>query len=308
MTLHELGYRPWNGKLHGRWDRWYVIAANGTRLAWRNPWLRRLLVLAWLPTVYLGVGFFLYEQSVDHSLIARRMLILAIQSFPEAAAIVPDLRQDPAMIRHAFWSMLLLVFLRYLQGTLMVLVVGMFAPSLITQDLRTRAYLLYFSHELTSWEYLLGKAMVIFTYLSLITLLPATGLYILAVMLSPNLSVLYVTWDLPLRVGAATLVLMIPAASLALMFSSLTVERRYAGFGWFALWIVGWVAHLTLRRVTGGGDWWWVSVKHTIGKVQAWIFGVEDFDRAAPALILLAAYSAFALVLARARILTPLRS
>lgn len=308
MALHELGYRRWNGSLRSGWDRWWVIAANGSRLAWRNPWLRRVLVLAWLPTVYLGMAFFLYEQSVDHSILARRSLIFAVRSFPESAVLLPELKEDPSAIRHSFWSMLLLVFLRYLQGTLMVIVVGMFAPSLITQDLRTRAYLLYFSHELTSWEYLLGKAMVIVSYLSLITVLPATALYILAVMLSPHLSVLYETWDLLFRIWAATLVMMVPAASIALMFSSMTVEKRYAGFGWYSLWIVGWVAHLTLQRVGGGGNWWWVSVKHTIGKVQAWIFDVEDFSAAAPAMILLVAYTLFSLVLARARILTPLRS
>ncbi len=308
MSLRELGYRPWKGTLRSGWDRWWIIASNGTRLAWRNPWLRRLLVLAWFPAVYLGVGFFLYEQSVDHSVIARRSLTISLRFYPESQFILEQLNQDPASVRHSFWSMLLLIFLRYLQGALMVLVVGMFAPSLITQDLRTRAYLLYFSHQLTSWEYLLGKAMVICTYLSLITLLPGTALYVLGVMLSPNLNVFYETWDLPLRVWAAAVTMMIPTASIALMFSSLTVEKRYAGFGWFALWVVGWVAYATLTRIGGPGIWWWVSLNHTIGKVQSWIFGMESLSQAGPAIILLAAYTAFALVLARARILSPLRS
>ena len=308
MTIRELGYRRWPGTLKTGCFRWYLIASSGIRLMWRNMWLRRLLVLAWFPAVYLGVGFFLYEQSTSNSPDAKRALVFALQAYEVAGPLISEFKQETDVSRHNVWAILLLIFLRYLQGGLMVLVVGMIAPSLITQDLRTRAYLLYFSHPLTSWEYLLGKASVVFGYLAMINLLPGTVLYILGVMLSPDLSVIRDTWDLPFRVMAASIVMMIPTTAIAVMFSSLTVERRYAGFGWFSLWIVGWVANRTLTVTETPGTWWWVSLNHTIGKAQSWVFGQDDFSSVAPAFILLTAYTLFALTLARARILSPLRS
>ena len=81
------------------------------------------------------------------------------------------------------WSLLLMAFFRYPQGLLMVLLVGMIAPSLISLDLRSRAFLLYFSRPITPLEYVFGKALVIWTYLAAVTTLPALVLYVLGVLL-----------------------------------------------------------------------------------------------------------------------------
>ena len=308
MTIHDLGYRPWQGERREGSFRWRVISATSIRLAWRNLWLRRMIVLAWLPAVYLGFGFFLYEQTVDHSDASRRVLQVAFRFFAEAAPFFQDVTSGLSAARHEFWSTLLLIFLRYLQGTLMILLVGMIVPSLITQDLRSRAYLLYFSHPLTSWEYLAGKGSVVVAYLLLITTIPGTVLYILGVMLSPDLSVIGATWDLPLRVVAASLVMILPTAAIALMFSSMTMERRNAGFGWFALWAVGWTAYRALSQLDASVEWWWVSLNHTIGKAQSGIFGLDHTGGSSTALVLLAVITVSALLVARLRVLAPLRT
>ena len=62
MPLHDLGYRAWQGRPEPERRRWWVIAQTGSRLAWRSRWLRRLMLVAWLPMVYMGIGFFAYEQ------------------------------------------------------------------------------------------------------------------------------------------------------------------------------------------------------------------------------------------------------
>lgn len=308
MTIHDLGYRSWEGKRRRGHFRWRVVGATSIRLAWRNLWLRRMLVLAWVPAIYLGFGFFLYEQAVDDSLVARRALRVAFQYFSEAEPLLRGVALNVESARHEFWSTLLLIFLRYLQGTIMILLVGMVVPTLVTQDLRSRAYLLYFSHPLPSWEYLLGKGSVIAAYLSLITTIPGVALYVVGVMLSPDLSVVGATWDLPLRVIAASVVMIIPTASIALMFSSMTMERRNAGFGWFAFWAVGWTAYRALSRLDVAGVWWWVSLNHIIGKAQSSIFGLDRDGGGLVALVMLAVVSLVALSIARLRILAPLRA
>lgn len=193
---------------------------------------------------------------------------------------------DIQSTRHAVWSWLLLTFFRYPQGILLVFLIGHIAPNLIAQDLRSRAYLIYFSRPITRLEYVLGKATVVFGYVMMITTVPALALYVLGVLLSPDLSVIWHTWDLPLRILAASCVLMVPTTSLALCFSSLTYESRYASFAWYAVWVLGWVAYanLTASEMTGhgihsldaaGGRWTLVSLYHLLGVVQTWVFGLE---------------------------------
>jgi hypothetical protein len=164
----------------------------------------------------------------------------------------------------------------------------MIGPPLIARDVRTRAFLLYFSRPLDPWEYVLGKAAVVWFYITAITTLPALLLYVLAVMLSPSLGVVVDTWDLPLRIVAASALVMVPTTALVLMFSSLTTDSRYAGFAWFAVWVLGWVTYVVLTVSDAnfnerGFDrlmeqptnrWSVVSLYHALGEVQGWVFGM----------------------------------
>ena len=101
---------------------------------------------------------------------------------------------------------------------------------------------------------------------------------------------MWATWDLPLRILAASVVLVIPTASLALCLSSMTQETRYAGFAWFAVWILGWFTYGIMNAVEAIGEpqpvpgsdaitgWSYVSLYHTLGHVESWVFGFADFS------------------------------
>ena len=209
----------------------------------------------------------------------------------------------------------------------MVMVVGLIAPPMISQDVRSRAFLLYFSRPLTRGEYLLGKLSSVWVYLSVISTLPALALYVLGVLLSPNLSVVSATWDLPFRIVAASVVLMLPTSVLALCFSSLTQESRYAGFGWFAVWILGWFTYTAASSAEAfeqmnaqqevfrpGGQivlqqssWTHVSLYHTLGRVQSWVFGFAEFREVWVSSVILIAVTLIALVVLLRRISAPMR-
>jgi hypothetical protein len=192
---------------------------------------------------------------------------------------------DPASVRHEVWSTILMTFFRYPQAIAMVLVVGLIAPRLISYDLRSRAYLLYFSRPLSILEYMLGKLSIVWFFLFLMTTLPALLLYCLGVLLSPDWTVVHSTWDLPFRVVAASLVLLIPTASLALAYSAMTTESRFATLAWIATWIMGAVAYLVLSisesrnwelAAENSDRWQFLSLYHVSGMVQQWIFGINN--------------------------------
>lgn len=325
--VNRLGYRGWSGRLDSGWMRWTVIASVGIRRAWQSRWLRRMLFFAWLPALWFGVGFFLWEQAALYP-DWRQTLRPFLQGMPPT----PELNQireavrtgDLESSRHTVWAWLLQTLFRNPQGVVMVMVVGLIAPPLISQDVRSRAFLLYFSRPLTRGEYLFGKLASVWVYLSVISTLPALALYVLGVLLSPNLSVISATWDIPFRILAASLVLMLPTSVLALCFSSLTQESRYAGFAWFAVWILGWFTYGAatsaevfnaqrdtmrsgLPMVMEESSWTHVSLYHTLGRVQSWVFGFADFREVLISAVILIGVTVIALAVLLRRISAPMR-
>jgi hypothetical protein len=282
-----------------------VIAEAGIRLCWKSSWLRRMLFFAWMPTAFFGFFFFMYEQSFKNPEM-RIAVARLLERVPEDISPYQDWQTDPNEARHQVWALLLMSFFRYPQGVLMVMLVGLIAPSLISQDFRSRAFLLYFSRPITPIDYVLGKAAIVAAYLSAITLLPALLLYGVGVMLSPDLSVLWATWDLPFRVLLASVTLTIPTTALALFLSSMTTESRYAGFAWFAIWAMGWVAYGNLMRIGAGPQWSMLSLYHLLGRVQLWIFGLPAPDVSAAAFMLLLVTIVSVIVL-MSRISAPMR-
>lgn len=327
--VHRLGYRHWSGRLESGWLRWTVIAGVGIRRAWQSRWLRRMLFFAWMPAVLFGVFFFLWEQAALYPewRQAVRPILQGMPHTPEFDQIRESVRTgEMDSSRHTVWAWLLQTLFRNPQGVLMVMVVGLIAPPLISQDVRSRAFLLYFSRPVTRGEYLLGKLATLWVYLSVISTLPALALYVLGVLLSPNLSVVSATWDIPFRIVAASVVLMLPTSVLALCFSSLTQESRYAGFAWFAVWILGWFTYgaaasaeafnaqqeafrsgRPIEQLIEESSWAHVSLYHTLGRVQSWVFGFDDFRDVLASTVILVVVTVIALAVLLRRISAPMR-
>ena len=150
-------------------------------------------------------------------------------------------------------------------------------------------------------------------FLAAMSTLPALCLYFLGVLLSPDLSVIFDTWDLPFRIFLASFVLLIPTTSLALMLSSLTAESRFASFAWFAVWALGGITYAIIRATELPGAWGSVFLFEAIGDVQTWIF-LPDLppDIAKPHEILAAAtiligITVFSLAVLMRRVSAPIR-
>ena len=291
MAINSLGYRKWSGKPTPVWTRSVVIAQAGIRRAWQNRWLRRMLLFSWLPASWFAIGFFIFEESIQYPEMLKWLtpfLRNGVEN-PQFAEILGIVEAgQPREARHGVWAWLLQSFFSIPQATGMAMIVGLIAPSLISQDLRSRAFLLYFSRPIDRIEYVLGKLSTVWVYLAMISMFPALSLYGMGILLSSDVEVILATWDLPFRIIAATTVLSIPTASLALCLSSLTQESRIATFAWFAIWIAGWVTFSVLSTVevinqtakqnSGDSIWSHFSLYHTLGRVQSWVFGFLEFN------------------------------
>lgn len=286
MPIHNLGYREWNGELQSTSTRWLVVAEIGIRRAWQSAWLRRMMFFAWVPGIAMGFMIFAYEQAgknggeVQDMMSAGAMALVTHESPDiifrriQQERILTGSRPSIGEERHLFWSSLLQVLFRRSQPFLLIPIVAVIAPPMISQDFRSRAFLLYFSRPLTKVQYIVGKAVTIGVFLLFVTMFPALLLYFVGVLLSPDISVLYATWDLPLRVIVASLMIVIPCTMLALMLSSLTTESRYASFSWFAIWIFGHLTYVVIRSVASPGDSSMVqslSLFETFNDLSSWI-------------------------------------
>lgn len=328
MPVHDLGYRTWSGRRAAQFFRPLVIARGGVALILKRRWLRILLVLAWLPVLIPAFGIFAFEfSSTDPEL---QDLIVGVVSRPLGR---PDLgamiMNDMESSRHEVWSTMILAYFRYPQLFAMVGLIGLIAPLLVSYDLRTKAYLMYFSRPLTPTQYIVGKSAVIWFFLAAVVTIPALLLYVLGVLLSPDLTVISQTWDIPLRILAASIVLMLPTTTLAVVYSSLTAESRYATFAWFSTWAMGFVAYQFLTFTTAamsgkrpprrrgpvnweeyGVDvdrWRLLSPYHTLGKVEAWVFGLDSTEASViPAIGVLCAITAIGFWIVRRRIIARL--
>lgn len=334
MPIHDLGYRGWTGKRSSENLRWFVIAETGIRLAWQSRWVRRMMFAAWLPCLYFAAALFFFEQSMrqptqvrqgvqqiqriqkefqeaerrnnPNRRRARRPSISSVRFmgfFSDSRLILDADPNDPPAYRHAVWTSLLFYLSRYPQGLLMVLMVGMITPPLISRDFRSRAFLVYFARPLSTFEYALGKGLVIATYIFLITVLPAVVILIFGVLLSPSVDVIFSVWDILLRIILSSALLIVPTTVISLCLSSMCEDSRYAGFTWFAAWILGGVTYVILFFIAFASPsakanapflfseynpLALISPYNTLGAVQRWIFGIDPkFANVVPHLSLL---------------------
>ncbi|MEN9553969.1 MAG: hypothetical protein RLZZ232_255 [Planctomycetota bacterium] len=285
MPIHDPGYREWHGVRAALLTRWMVVAEIGIRRAWLSMWLRRMMFFAWMPAALMGFLIFVYEQASGRDEFAGEAVIGLSQmllepgaggqrQFSNVSELVQRRTASPGTERHLFWSALLLTLFRRSQPFILIPMIGVIVPPLISQDFRSRAFLLYFSRPLTRMQYILGKAASVMFFLLMITLVPAMLLFLMGVLLSPDLSVLSSTWDLPLKILLVSLMIVVPCTLLSLMLSSLTTESRYASFGWFAIWILGFLTYAAIMPLMSSEATsllQCVSLFHVFSDVAAWI-------------------------------------
>ncbi len=323
MAVNSLGYRGWRGMIAPPWTRSVVIARTGIRRAWQSVWLKRLLFFSWLPTIWFATGFFAFEKSIEYPELRELLSGFLRSNHPRMRAVADMLSSgDVATARHDVWAWLLMTLIRYAQSFVMLLLVGLIAPPLISQDIRSRAFLLYFSRPINRFEYVIGKLATVVSYLAMISAVPALTLYVVGVFLSPNLGVVANTWDVPLRIIGATIVMSIPTASFALCLSSLTQETRTAAFAWFAALILGAItfnfvsameginhaAHGQSISLVSDSNWSLVSLYHTLGFVQSWAFGFVEFRDVYGSVIVLVLLTIVSFVVLMRRVVAPMRA
>ena len=135
-------------------------------------------------------------------------------------------------------------------SAMLIALIAIFGGSgLIATDLKNNALSLYLSKPLSWIDYLIGKFAVIGILLGSLTLVPGLLLFLEQALLADG-SFLKENYWLPFSIIAYSVLLILSASLLMLLFSSLTSNPRYATIGFCAIWFGSPVIQQLLRLIT----------------------------------------------------------
>jgi ABC-type transport system involved in multi-copper enzyme maturation permease subunit len=241
MPIHDQSYRRYGGGKATPGKAWTVIAWAGVRTMIGKRVFLGLLLFAWLPFV------------------VRAVQIYIAANYPQAAALIPA---DARMFR---------TFLE--QQDFFVFVVTIYAGAgLIASDRRANALQIYLSKPLMRSEYIAGKAAVLFTFLMLVTWVPAMLLLFLQVMFKGSFEFLRENLFLFPAITVASLLQALLATFTMLALSSLSNSSRYVGILYAGIIFFTAAIYGAMLAITGSTKLAWLSLGANLSQVVDVIF------------------------------------
>jgi ABC-2 type transport system permease protein len=240
MPIHDQSYRRYGGGKTTPGRAWTVIAWAGIRTMISKRTFLGLLIFAWLPFV------------------VRAVQVYIAANFPQASMLAPDAK----MFRDFLEQQDFFVFI-------ITIYVG---AGLIATDRRANALQIYLSKPLMRTEYIAGKAAVLFTFLMLVTWLPAILLLFLQVMFKGSFEFLRANLFLFPAITVATLLQALLATFTMLALSSLSKSSRYVGILYAGIIFFTAAIYGAMLAITGSTTLSWMSLGANLTQVVDVIF------------------------------------
>ena len=241
MPIHDQSYRRYGGQRAPVGRSWTVIARAGVMQMLRKRIFIGLLLFAWLP------------------FIVRAVQIYVAANYAQVATFIAP---DAKMFRDFLEQQDFFVFV-------MTIYVG---AGLIANDRRANALQIYLAKPLLRAEYIAGKAAVLFTFVMLVTFLPALLLLFLEVMFKGSFAFMRANLFLVPAITIGTLLQALLVTFTMLALSSLSKSARYvailySGIVFFTLAVFG-----VMYAITGSSAFSWLSVGSNLTQVVDVIF------------------------------------
>lgn len=267
MPIYEFGYRHWEGTSTPRWWRWWPISRVALQLALKTKGLRISLILLTLGALAAGIPFFGVSQVAasppDHTSVWHAV----VEMFVPGLAM--RLWENPELQVSAWSSMFAMLWGSFLR--LWVLgVVMMAGPALIANDVRGKAFLLYFSKPITRWDYLGGKVVALAGLAAIATTVPSLALALESAALASTWSMALQACSLFGRVLLASVATIFPAVTAMLVLSSFCRDARYAQWTFAVICFVGEAFYNILVSSGVQEDWIFLCSPAQTMRVACW--------------------------------------
>ncbi|MCC6731208.1 MAG: ABC transporter permease subunit [Chthonomonadales bacterium] len=150
----DVTYRNYDGPLHSRAVRWWIVSLATIRLATRRWWFWLLAIISTWPYLFFGIMLYVQSQMPE----GPRQQVLGAAADHQYAGIFYQ-----AFDQHLFWLML----------------IGLAAgAATIANDNRTNALQVYLARPITKGDYVLGKCAGVFLIILAAAFAPALVLYL----------------------------------------------------------------------------------------------------------------------------------
>lgn len=242
--IYEQHYRRLDASIPLRAQRWIPIAREGLKALVGMRAFLGLIAIAWLPVF------------------GRLVQVYFTTRFPEARRVVPvdDKLFFDFMAMQLPWMLLMSAYA---------------GAGLIANDMRTGGLLLYLSRPLTLGDYILGKVSILFASLSMVTLVPGLALFLGARSLAPDVLGAAANLLLVPKIIAFSLVMILPTTGLVLVMSALARNPRFAGLGFFFVFVGSTVAQAIAWRATRSPFAGLISIQAAMRRVGEAVFAVK---------------------------------
>jgi hypothetical protein len=146
---------------------------------------------------------------------------------------------------------------------------------LIANDRRANALQIYLSKPLMRSEYIIGKLAVLFSFLMLVTLVPALLLLMLKVMFDGNFTFLKNNLFLIPAITIGALIQVLLASFTMLALSSLSKSARYVGILYVGITFFTSAIYGSLYAITGSSRVSWISIGANVEQVVDVVFRLK---------------------------------
>jgi ABC-2 type transport system permease protein len=243
MPIHDQSYRHYGGLKAVAGRSWLVIASAGIRTFMRKRAFMGLLLFALAP------------------FIVRAVQLWISSNYPQASILTPSAE----------------TFRQFLeQQNFFVFVITVYVGAgLIANDRRANALQIYLSKPLMRSEYIIGKLAVLFSFLLLVTLVPALLLLLLKVLFDGNFTFLKNNLFLVPAITVGALIQVLLASFTMLALSSLSKSARYVGILYVGITFFTSAIYASLYAITGSSRVSWLSIGANVEQVVDVVFRLK---------------------------------
>jgi ABC-2 type transport system permease protein len=243
MPIHDQSYRHYGGLKAVAGRSWIVIAWAGIRTFLRKRAFLGLMLFGLTPFVVRAVQLWISA------------------NYPQASILAPSAE----------------TFRQFLeQQNFFVFVITVYVGAgLIANDRRANALQIYLSKPLMRSEYILGKLAVLFSFLALVTLVPALLLLLLKVKFDGSFLFLRNNLFLIPAITIGALLQMILASVTMLALSSLSKSARYVGILYVGITFFTSAIYGALYAITGSSRVSWISIGANVEQVVDVVFRMK---------------------------------
>lgn len=265
MPIHATTYRHYEGARRPLWRRCFVIAASGTAIAVKRWYIVMLVLLLIAPAMVFGLHLFVSVSEGEGAFLTYGSWMAGDPGWK------PWLHEHPGL--PGMWTLIFTMYVALWQPVLAAVIVTAVGPTLISQDLRARALQVYYSRPITRTDYLVGKLLVVATFVALVTVVPGALLWLVGVVISRDPAAALASWRVPAGIVLSGALIAAVSGVLVLLSSSFSRRSSYVGIAWALLVIMSDAAYLLVQQATGYAWAFLLSIRANVVQVSAAIFG-----------------------------------